>query len=193
MLGLSGLRLSPLAAKISRTRLFSVPESARLLPARVHALRSVCILSSRGPAVMISILVLNGPNLNLLGTRQPEVYGHTTLADIEAMCRDKAAALGVAVDFAQSNSEGRLVDLLHEARNRHHGVVFNAGAYTHSSIALMDAIVPRSCRSSNCTCRTSMPAKRSGTGPTSRRSRSDRYAVSVRRATRWPSRRLSVI
>ena len=89
---------------------------------------------------MISILILNGPNLNLLGTRQPEVYGHTTLADIEAMCRDKATELGATVAFEQSNSEGRLVDLLHAARARHDGVVFNAGAYTHTSVALMDAI-----------------------------------------------------
>jgi 3-dehydroquinate dehydratase-2 len=89
---------------------------------------------------MMSILILNGPNLNLLGTRQPEVYGHATLADIEAMCREKAAALGIEAGFAQSNSEGRLVDLIHEARERHSGVVLNAGAYTHTSVALMDAI-----------------------------------------------------
>lgn len=87
-----------------------------------------------------SILILNGPNLNLLGTRQPEVYGSTTLADIEAMCVAKAQVLGVSVTFAQSNHEGEMVDLIHAARGQHAGVILNAGAYTHTSIALMDAI-----------------------------------------------------
>ncbi len=89
---------------------------------------------------MHKILILNGPNLNLLGTRQPEVYGHTTLADIEELCRTKAAALGVEVTFVQSNHEGELVDQLHAARGIYAGVILNAGAYTHTSIALMDAI-----------------------------------------------------
>jgi len=88
----------------------------------------------------ISILILNGPNLNLLGTRQPEVYGHTTLADVEAMCAEKAKTLGIEVDFRQSNHEGTLVDWIHEAKGKHDGIVINAGAYTHTSIALMDAI-----------------------------------------------------
>ena len=87
-----------------------------------------------------SILILNGPNLNLLGTRQPEVYGSETLADIEAVCQDKATALGINVTFGQSNHEGELVDMLHAARETHAGVILNAGAYTHTSIALMDAI-----------------------------------------------------
>lgn len=89
---------------------------------------------------MHSILVLNGPNLNLLGTRQPEVYGSTTLADIEDMCRRHAESCGVSVAFLQSNHEGALVDALHDARGTHDGVVLNAGAYTHTSVALMDAI-----------------------------------------------------
>ena len=89
---------------------------------------------------MHSILVLNGPNLNLLGTRQPEVYGSTTLADIEDMCRRHAERCGVSVAFLQSNHEGQLVDALHDARGTHDGVVLNAGAYTHTSVALMDAI-----------------------------------------------------
>lgn len=89
---------------------------------------------------MTSILILNGPNLNLLGQRQPEVYGTTTLADIEAMCRSKAEALAVALSFEQSNSEGTLVDLIHAAKGTHDGIILNAGAYTHTSIALMDAI-----------------------------------------------------
>ncbi len=88
----------------------------------------------------ISILVLNGPSLNLLGTRQPEVYGHTTLADVEAMCAEKAKALGIEIECRQSNHEGTLVDWIHEAKGRHQGIVLNAGAYTHTSIALMDAI-----------------------------------------------------
>jgi 3-dehydroquinate dehydratase II len=89
---------------------------------------------------MVSFLVLNGPNLNLLGTRQPEVYGRTTLADVEALCRATAAELGVSVAFLQSNSEGALIDAIHAARGVHGGIVLNAGAYTHTSIALMDAI-----------------------------------------------------
>ncbi|PJI91853.1 3-dehydroquinate dehydratase [Yoonia maricola] len=87
-----------------------------------------------------SILILNGPNLNLLGTRQPEVYGPTTLADIEALCQAKATDLGIDLTFAQSNHEGELVDMLHDARGIHAGIVLNAGAYTHTSVALMDAI-----------------------------------------------------
>jgi 3-dehydroquinate dehydratase II len=87
-----------------------------------------------------SILVLNGPNLNLLGTRQPEVYGRTTLADVEAMCAEKARALGIEIDFRQSNHEGTLVDWIHEAKGKHDGILINAGAYTHTSIALHDAI-----------------------------------------------------
>lgn len=89
---------------------------------------------------MISILILNGPNLNLLGTRQPEVYGTTTLADVEKMCRATAKDLGVAVAFQQENGEGALVDHIHAARGTHDGIILNAGAYTHTSIALMDAI-----------------------------------------------------
>jgi 3-dehydroquinate dehydratase-2 len=88
----------------------------------------------------ISLLVLNGPNLNLLGTRQPEVYGSTTLADVEVLCREAGARLGVGIDFRQSNHEGALVDWIHEAKGRHGGIVLNAGALTHTSIAIMDAI-----------------------------------------------------
>lgn len=89
---------------------------------------------------MTSILVLNGPNLNLLGQRQPDVYGTTTLTEIEDTCRAKARAMGLGLDFAQSNSEGALVDAIHAARGTHDGIILNAGAYTHTSIALMDAI-----------------------------------------------------
>lgn len=89
---------------------------------------------------MTSILVLNGPNLNLLGTRQPEIYGHTTLSDVEEMCIAHGKTRGVEVVCAQSNHEGALVTHIHEARGVHAGLVLNAGAYTHTSIALMDAI-----------------------------------------------------
>lgn len=88
----------------------------------------------------MKVLFLNGPNLNLLGTRQPEIYGRTTLADIERLVRERAAALGVEIEFRQSNWEGQLVDWLHEAGGRFQGVVINAAAYTHTSVALRDAI-----------------------------------------------------
>lgn len=89
---------------------------------------------------MTSILILNGPNLNLLGTRQPEVYGSATLADVETLCREKAGDLGVDLDFAQSNHEGVLIDMIHAAKGKHGGIILNAGALTHTSIAIMDAI-----------------------------------------------------
>ncbi len=87
------------------------------------------------------ILVLSGPNLNLLGTREPEVYGSQTLADIGQLLEGRGAALGFAVESRQSNHEGALVDWLHEAQaSGCHAVLLNAGAYTHTSIALLDAI-----------------------------------------------------
>jgi 3-dehydroquinate dehydratase-2 len=88
----------------------------------------------------MKILFLNGPNLNLLGTRQPEIYGRTTLADIEAQVQTRAALLGVTVEFRQSNHEGQLVDWIHEARGAFDAIALNAAAYTHTSIALRDAI-----------------------------------------------------
>jgi len=87
-----------------------------------------------------SILILNGPNLNLLGTRQPEVYGPMTLDDIKALCETKAQEMGVTLVFRQSNHEGEMIDTLHAARGTHDGIILNAGAYTHTSVALMDAI-----------------------------------------------------
>ncbi|MEM9971222.1 MAG: type II 3-dehydroquinate dehydratase [Pseudomonadota bacterium] len=90
---------------------------------------------------MASYLVLNGPNLNLLGTRQPDVYGSDTLADIETLCLETAGSMEADVSFFQSNHEGALVDAIHEARGRDDGIVLNAGAYSHTSIALHDAIL----------------------------------------------------
>jgi 3-dehydroquinate dehydratase-2 len=85
------------------------------------------------------IYVLNGPNLNLLGTREPEVYGHATLADIEKAVKARAKTHGLTVTFRQSNHEGELVDWIQEARTTGCGVILNAGAYTHTSVALLDA------------------------------------------------------
>ena len=89
---------------------------------------------------MPSLLILNGPNLNMLGLRQPEVYGATTLADIEAMCEAHVNGTKTQLDFAQSNHEGILVDTIQNARGTHDGIILNAGAFTHTSVALMDAI-----------------------------------------------------
>lgn len=87
------------------------------------------------------VMVLNGPNLNLLGSREPHIYGHDTLDDIAGRLEDKARAMGIEVDLRQSNHEGHLVDWLHEAAAvGAHAVILNAGAYTHSSIAIHDAI-----------------------------------------------------
>ncbi len=89
---------------------------------------------------MQSILILNGPNLNLLGQRQPEVYGTTTLDDIGEMCAEHARRCGVEIEFAQSNHEGAMIDLIHQAKSLHDGIILNAGAYTHTSVALHDAL-----------------------------------------------------
>jgi 3-dehydroquinate dehydratase-2 len=89
---------------------------------------------------MIAIHVLNGPNLNLLGGREPQIYGSQTLADVEALLRERADAAGVALTFRQSNHEGELVTWIQEAGLSGAGIVINAGAYTHTSIALRDAI-----------------------------------------------------
>lgn len=87
-----------------------------------------------------TVFVLNGPNLNMLGKREPGIYGGKTLADIEADCKQAGAKLGITVDFRQTNHEGVLVDWLHEANDRAEAVCINPGAYGHTSIALHDAI-----------------------------------------------------
>ena len=89
---------------------------------------------------MPTVFVLNGPNLNLLGVREPAVYGHDTLGDIEERCTARAAALNLQIDFRQTNHEGQLVDWIHEARESADGIVLNAGALTHTSVAVLDAL-----------------------------------------------------
>ena len=86
------------------------------------------------------ILVVNGPNLNMLGVREPAVYGRDRLADIEKLCRKAGREFALAIDFRQSNHEGEIVGWLQEARSAHAGIVINAGAYTHTSIAILDAL-----------------------------------------------------
>ncbi len=87
------------------------------------------------------ILILNGPNLNLLGVREPAIYGRETLADIKAMCADTGKALDLEIDFRQSNAEGELVAWIQEARGRAGGIVVNAGGLTHTSVAILDALL----------------------------------------------------
>lgn len=90
---------------------------------------------------MAKILILNGPNLNLLGTREPEIYGKETLADIQSLCVKTGKAAGHTVDFRQSNHEGELVDWVHDAGKKFDGVIVNAGAYSHTSVAILDALL----------------------------------------------------
>ena len=86
------------------------------------------------------IYVLNGPNLNMLGMREPAIYGHDTLDDIKTRAQTCAQALGLAIDFRQSNLEGELVDWIQEARSKGQGIILNAGGYTHTSVAILDAL-----------------------------------------------------
>jgi len=89
---------------------------------------------------LATVFILNGPNLNLLGVREPSIYGRDTLGDVEERCTARAAALGLEIDFRQSNHEGQLVDWIQEARESADGIVLNAGALTHTSVALLDAL-----------------------------------------------------
>ena len=86
------------------------------------------------------VFVLNGPNLNLLGKRQPQIYGHETLADVEAACRTLAGELGLTIRFHQSNTEGQIIDWIHEAREVAGGIAITPAAYTHTSVAILDAL-----------------------------------------------------
>lgn len=94
-----------------------------------------------GPVADHDIYILNGPNLNMLGLREPEIYGSDTLADIEAMCRDRAGDHGLDVIFRQSNIEGEIVSWIQEARESADGIVINPAAYTHTSVAIRDALI----------------------------------------------------
>lgn len=87
------------------------------------------------------IVVLNGPNINMLGLRQPHIYGHTTIDDVEQLCAETAEALGVAIDFRQTNGEGELVTWVQECRGRAAGIVINPAGYTTTSVALLDALL----------------------------------------------------
>ena len=89
---------------------------------------------------VLPIHILNGPNLNLLGSREPEIYGRTTLKEIEKACRDRARSHGFSILFAQSNKEGKLVDMIQAARSQAAAVILNAAAYTHTSVAVLDAL-----------------------------------------------------
>ena len=93
------------------------------------------------PPPLPMVFVLNGPNMNMLGLRQPELYGSATLDDVEALCAEVADRLGLAIDFRQSNAEGELISWIQEARGRAHGIVINPAGYTTTSVAIMDALL----------------------------------------------------
>ena len=98
-------------------------------------------MSMTNPASRRLVTVLNGPNLNMLGLRQPHIYGHATLDDVEQLCAETAESLGLAIDFRQSNSEGEQVTWIQECRGKASGIVINPAAYTTTSVALLDAIL----------------------------------------------------
>lgn len=102
--------------------------------------RTTAARNAEADGLDTTILVLNGPNLNLLGRRQPEIYGSETLADVEARCRAEAGSFGLGLAFHQSNAEHALIDWIHAYRVGSAGIVINAGAYTHTSIASLDAL-----------------------------------------------------
>lgn len=114
-------------------------------PAGIGPAASPMLRAPAMPPLVPLIAVLNGPNLNMLGLRQPQVYGADTLGDVEQLCADTAEALRVAVEFRQTNAEGELITLVQECRDRAAGIVINPGGYTHTSVALMDALLASEC------------------------------------------------
>jgi 3-dehydroquinate dehydratase-2 len=131
------------------------------------------------------ILVVNGPNLNLLGTREPEIYGTLTLAELERRLEQAASELEVQIDFFQSNHEGGLIDAIQGAVGRYQGVLINPGAFTHTSLALRDCLSASACPPSKSTCRTCIAANRSAGARTRPRRRSASSRDSVPWATNW--------
>ena len=105
-----------------------------------HAINGRGIGEAGQEAMTTKVMVINGPNLNLLGTRQPEIYGQATLADVEKLSAERAAGLGLEADCRQSNHEGEIVDWIQEARSSHAGIVINAGGLSHTSVAIPDAL-----------------------------------------------------
>lgn len=112
----------------------------RRIHAPKRALPSVFSQQKETPLQNLDILVINGPNLNLLGTREPEIYGRETLSDLEAMLKDRASELKVNLECFQSNHEGAIVDKIQQARGKFGFILLNAGAYTHTSVAIRDAL-----------------------------------------------------
>ncbi len=131
------------------------------------------------------VLVLNGPNLNLLGTREPEIYGGETLGDVEALCRATGGELDLAIDFRQSNHEGELVTWIQEARQSADGILINPAAYSHTSVAIPDALKAVGLRWRKFTFPTFISAKPIATIPMSRPSPSASFAASGRRGIDW--------
>src|ERR1700709_1630295 len=140
--------------------------------------------ASAAKAPAATIYVLNGPNLNLLGTREPETYGHATLADVEKLCAATAGLFGLKADCRQSNREGELIDFIHEAHaKKAAGIIINAGGYSHTSIALHDALVAVKIPTVEVHIAISMPARVSVITPSPPRLLSPRFAVSASTAT----------
>ena len=106
----------------------------------LHAITPETVRQASRVSERPEILILNGPNLNMLGTREQELYGVETLDDVDAMCADHAATLGLDTDFRQSNFEGEMVTIIQQARGSASGIIINAGAYTHTSVAIHDAL-----------------------------------------------------
>jgi len=131
-----------------------------------------------------TIYVLNGPNLNMLGTREPETYGHAKLADVEKLCAETAAQFGMKAECRQSNREGELIDFIHEAHAKKvAGIIINAGGYSHTSIALHDALVAVRFRPWRCISAISTPERASVTTPSPPWPPSHRFAASASTAT----------